>query len=86
MEPKPLRVFLQDGSRDQDIYSGSWFLANTDLASALRFAGYDYQFVTGDGGHSGQQGASLLPDALRFIWKDYPKPICTPSPTTDSPF
>jgi enterochelin esterase-like enzyme len=27
-EPKPLRVFLQDGSHDQDIYGGNWFLAN----------------------------------------------------------
>ena len=75
MEPKPLRVFLQDGSQDLDIYSGSWFDANTNLAHALQFSGYKYQFVTGDNGHNGQQGASLLPDALRFIWKDYPNPV-----------
>ncbi len=79
MEPKPIRVFMQDGSRDQDIYGGAWFLANTDLAAALKFSGYDYQFVIGDGGHSGQQGASILPDALRYIWKGYPAPIIAAS-------
>src|SRR4051812_49283624 len=34
-EPKPLRVFLQDGRNDQNIYSGNWFIGNQDIASAL---------------------------------------------------
>jgi enterochelin esterase-like enzyme len=71
-EPKPIRVFLQDGSNDQDIYAGSWFLANNDLAAALRFAGYDVKYVVGDGGHSGRHGGAILPDALRWLWRDYP--------------
>ncbi len=70
-EPKPLKVFLQDGSNDQDIYSGSWFIGNQDLASALKFAGYDYKFVIGDGGHNGKHGTAILPDALRWLWSDY---------------
>ncbi len=74
-EPRPIRVLLQDGSADQDIYSGMWYLGNTDVAMALRFAGYDYKFVQGDGGHNGKQGGSILPDALRWIWRDYPAPI-----------
>jgi sugar lactone lactonase YvrE/enterochelin esterase-like enzyme len=72
-ESKPIRVFLQDGSNDLDIYSGSWFVANQDVASALKYAGYEHQFVVGDQGHNGKHGSSILPDALRFIWKDYPK-------------
>ena len=32
MEPKPLRVFQQDGSSDQNIYSGSWYLSNQAVA------------------------------------------------------
>lgn len=83
-EPKPLRVFQQDGSNDQDIYSGSWFLGNQDVAAALKFARYDHQFVIGDGYHSGKHGASILPDALRWLWRDYPTPIkaatATPQP------
>ena len=47
MEPKPLRVFLQDGSNDQNIYSGSWYLANQELAKSLEYAGYDTKFEVG---------------------------------------
>ena len=77
-EGKPIRVFLQDGSNDQDIFAGSWWVGNNDLMAALRFAGYDYQFVAGDGGHNGKHGGSVLPDALRYIWKDYPAPVAKP--------
>jgi gluconolactonase len=75
MEPKPIRVFLQDGTNDQDIYGGSWYLGNQEMASALKFAGYDVEFVVGDGGHSGTHGRAILPDALRWLWRDYPAPI-----------
>ena len=72
-EPKAIRVFLQDGSNDLDIYAGSWFVANQDLAGALKFAGYEHEFVTGTEGHNARHGGAILPDALRFIWKDYPR-------------
>ena len=78
-EGKPIRVFLQDGWNDLDIYSGSWWVGNNDMMAALRFAGYEYQWVPGDGGHNGKHGGSVLPDALRFIWKDYPKPVGKPT-------
>jgi gluconolactonase len=74
-EPKPIRVFLQDGSNDLDNFAGSWWLANQEMAAALKFAGYDYTFAPGDGQHSGKHGGSILPDALRFIWRDYPNPV-----------
>src|SRR5690606_23198593 len=38
-EPKPIRVFLQDGNRDLNIYAGDWWVANQDMLSALQFAG-----------------------------------------------
>jgi gluconolactonase len=75
MEPKPLRVFLQDGSSDQNIYGGNWFLANQAMASALEYSGYDTKFVVGAEGHNGKHGGAILPDALRWLWRDYPKPI-----------
>lgn len=78
-EGKPIRVFLQDGSNDLDIYSGSWWVGNNDVMAALRFAGYEHQWVPGDGGHNGKHGGSLLPDALRFVWKDYPEPVAKPT-------
>jgi enterochelin esterase-like enzyme len=68
-ERKPIRVFLQDGSGDLDNLHGSWPLANQEMAAALKFAGYDYQFVFGDGGHNGKHGGAILPDSLRWLWR-----------------
>src|SRR2546428_12680087 len=39
-EPKPIRVFLQDGSNDLNIYGGNWVLANPEILSALLVSGY----------------------------------------------
>jgi gluconolactonase len=74
-EPKPLRIFMQDGSNDQNIYSGSWFPANQLVYGSLEYAGYDAKFVIGTEGHSGRQGGAILPEALRWVWREYPKPI-----------
>jgi sugar lactone lactonase YvrE/enterochelin esterase-like enzyme len=74
-EPKPIRIFLQDGSNDQNIYGGNWFLANQEMLSALEFAGYDVKHVWGDGGHTGKHATAIFPDALRWLWRDYPAPI-----------
>lgn len=79
MEGLPLRVFLQDGEKDQSIYGGNWYLANQEMYSALQFAGYESQFVVGTLGHNGAHGAAILPDVLKWLWKDYPKPVQKPS-------
>lgn len=72
-ERKPIRVFLQDGSGDLDNLHGNWPLANQEMAAALKFAGYDYKFVYGDGAHNGKHGGSIFPDTMRWLWRDYPK-------------
>ncbi len=82
-EPKPLRVFLQDGSNDQNIYAGNWFIANQDMYSALKYAGYDTTFTIGTEGHNGKHGSAIFPDALRWLWREYPKPIVAPKPVID---
>lgn len=69
--PKPIRVLLQDGSNDLDNAHGNWPLANQQMAAALKFAKYDYQFVYGDGGHTHFHGGSILPDTLRWLWRDH---------------
>ncbi len=74
-EPKPLRVFLQDGNKDLNIYAGDWYIANQDMLSALKYAGYEVNHAWGEGGHNGKHGASIMPDALRWLWRDYPHPI-----------
>ena len=68
---KPIRVFLQAGSNDLDNVYGSWPLANQQMAAALKFAGYDYKFVYGDGGHNRKHGGAILPESLRWLWRDY---------------
>jgi enterochelin esterase family protein len=75
---KPIRVFLQDGSNDLDNANGNWPLANQQMALALKFAGYDYQFVFGQGFHSNKHGRAILPDSLRWLWRDY-KPGAAPT-------
>lgn len=68
-DPKPLRVFLQSGTNDLDVVFGSWPLANQDMAAALAYRDYDFQFVMGEGGHNLKHGGSIFPDTLRWLWR-----------------
>lgn len=76
-EPKPIRIFLQDGKNDLNIYGGSWWNANLTMLSALQWAGYEVEHAWGDGGHNGKHGGAILPDAMRWLWKDFDKPVKT---------
>lgn len=82
-EPKPLRVYLQDGRNDANIYSGSWFIGNQDMAAALEYAGYDVMFTIGDEAHNNIHGSSILPDALRWLWRGYPSAIANSAKAAD---
>jgi len=86
MEPAPLRVFLQDGNHDLNIFAGNWWMANQDMASALEYRGYDLKFITGTEGHNGKQGGAVLPDALRWLWRNWPNPIAKPDKAPDGHF
>jgi len=82
---KPLQIWFQDGSNDLDNPHGNWFLANQQMVSALTWANanadrrqtpgprYQIEHVWTDGVHSDDHGGALLPDALRWLWKDYPR-------------
>lgn len=69
-EPKPLRIYLQDGSNDLDNEHGNWPLANQQMFAALKYKDYDVKFDYGDGAHNGKHAGSLFPDALRWLWRD----------------
>jgi len=69
-EKKPIRVFLQDGAKDLDNLHGNWPLANQEMAAALKFAGYDYKFDFGAEGHNGKHGGAILPESLRWLWRE----------------
>jgi enterochelin esterase-like enzyme/sugar lactone lactonase YvrE len=74
-EPKPLRVYLQDGTSDLNNYVGNWFLANQELLSSLDMAGYDVAYNWGTGAHNSQHGGAILPEALRWLWRSPAVPI-----------
>jgi gluconolactonase len=75
-EPKPIRIFLEDGSSDAwNPLFGSWYDANLSLESALTFSGYDVAHAWGTHGHDGRPGQVIFPDVMRWLWRDYPAPI-----------
>ncbi|WP_230480743.1 alpha/beta hydrolase [Sphingomonas sp. Leaf21] len=79
---RPLRIFLQDGRSDLDNEHGNWFLANQQMLKALEWANahadaerrpgprYDIDHVWTEGGHSDADGGAILPQVLRWIWRD----------------
>jgi sugar lactone lactonase YvrE/predicted esterase len=87
-EPKPIRIFLQDGKNDHIVpnepygtfYGGSWPINNQVMYEAFELAGYDVKLVIGDEAHNMKQGAAIMPDALRWLWRDYPQPITVHEP------
>lgn len=70
-DPKPLRIFLQDGENDLDNEHGNWWLSNLQMDKALAYKQYDYKFVGGSGQHSGVHGGAILPDSLRWLWRGW---------------
>jgi gluconolactonase len=74
-EPKPIRIFLQDGENDLNIYGGDWWMANQEMERALTFAGYEVNHAWGDGGHDTKHATQVFPDAIRWLWKDWPAPV-----------
>ncbi len=74
-EPKPIRIFLQDGENDLNNYVGDWWMANQEMERALQYSGYDVNHAWGIGGHDGYQATLVFPDAMRWLWRDYPAEI-----------
>jgi gluconolactonase len=77
IEPKPIRVYLEDGSADHNIYGGDWWMANQEMERALTFAGYEVNHWWGVGPHSQKEADVIFPDAIRWLWKDWPTPVKT---------
>lgn len=72
-ERKPLRVFLQEGSNDNNRGGNpnrSWPEQNLLLTAALQNKGYDYKLEWGDGAHNHKHGAAILPASLKWLWRE----------------
>ena len=75
-EPKPLRIYMQDGWYDvwNPIF-GEWFEYNMLMESAFNFAGYEVFHKWDRGNHSIKYGTLAFPDAMRWLWKGYPAKV-----------
>lgn len=75
-EPKPLRIYMQDGWYDvwNPIF-GEWFEYNLLMESAFNFAGYEVFHKWDRGNHSIKYGTLAFPDAMRWLWKGYPAAV-----------
>lgn len=73
---KPLRIFLTAETHDLNSSAPrfNWFSSSLRVAAALAERGYDARLVLGDAEHTlepgGNHGAVILPDALRWLWRD----------------
>jgi enterochelin esterase family protein len=78
-EKKPIRIFLVDGRNDNrgQRRDGSydarrdWFLQNVRMMKALTAKGYDVNYTWGIGRHGQKQGGAVLPEMMRWLWRDH---------------
>ncbi len=80
-ERKPIRIFLQDGVNDNrglrraGNYDATrdWHAQNIKTVEALTAKKYDVNYTWGIGTHSNKQGGAIMPEMLRWLWRDYPR-------------
>ena len=77
---KPLRVFFVDGVNDNRALRGDkydptrdWHYQNVRLVEAMTKKGYDINFTWGIGLHGQKQGGAVMPEMMRWLWRDYPR-------------
>jgi len=88
---KPIRIFLQDGLNDnrgrrrggEYDPKWDWHAQNILMVEALEKKGYDVNYCWGIGTHSNKQGGAIMPEMLRWIWRDYPRPADDPKDDTN---
>ena len=71
IEPKPIRIFLQDGRNDNNLYCGSWWVANQDMLASFQWAGYEVNHEWGEGGHNRKHGNAIFPEVMRWLWEGW---------------
>ncbi|MDX2021175.1 MAG: alpha/beta hydrolase-fold protein [Deltaproteobacteria bacterium] len=64
---KAIRVFLQSGTMDIN----GWLDKNKAMATALAAKGYAHRLVWGDSGHGFEHNGAVLPETMRWAWKDF---------------
>jgi iron(III)-enterobactin esterase len=77
-EKKPIRIWLEVGSRDLGANSSeegyrNWPLANNRMADALAAKGYDYQYLWAENAGHVEKGVvrQTLGEAMEWLWQRY---------------
>ena len=60
------------------IHEWDWYAQNRKMVEVLTEKGYDVNYSFGIGTHSNKQGGAMMPEMLRWIWRDYPRPTDDP--------
>jgi enterochelin esterase family protein len=100
-ERKPIRIFMIDGRNDnrgtstplgagvnaggQYDQTRDWFYQNVRLKDALVAKGYDVNYAWGMGVHSHDMGGAMLPEMMRWLWRDHPVSV-DPNDTNERSF
>jgi len=78
-EKKPIRIYLCDGRNDNRGLRGGkydekmdWFYQNVRLMKALTKKAYEVNYTWGMNGHGQKFGGAILPDMMRWLWRDGP--------------
>src|SRR5436190_9147636 len=82
-EKKPIRIFMVDGrndnrgTNDKGEYDPhrDWFMQNVRLMEALTKKGYDVNYSWGMVVNSHNMGGAMLPEMMRWLWRDQPVSI-----------
>ncbi len=77
-DKKPIRIWLEVGSRDNSFNVSedshrNWPLANNRMADALKAKGYEYQYLWAEGAGHVERGVErqTLGEAMEWVWKGY---------------
>jgi iron(III)-enterobactin esterase len=77
-DKKPIRIWLEVGSRDNSATVAetayrNWPLANNRMAEVLKAKGYEYQYVWADNAGHVERGVErqTLEEAMEWVWKTY---------------
>ena len=83
---KPIRIWMEVG--DRDLYNPNvmrdnmhdWVVANENMAKVLAAKSYTYQFLfVKNAGHCDRaMKEQTLPEALEYVWQDYPRGSAKP--------
>ena len=93
-ERKPIRIFMIDGRNDnrgvnadggQYDQTRDGFYQNVRLKDALVAKGYDINYAWGIGVHSHDMGGAMLPEMMRWLWRDHPVSV-DPNDTNERSF